>query len=58
MSLLSAKDTAKILGISYAQLLEMRKRGEGPRYTMVGCLIKYVPADVKEWIDENASTKK
>lgn len=57
MRLYSAKETAELLNISYYTLLAMRKRGEGPKATLVGCLIKYHPKHIKEYLDEQSAEK-
>jgi len=47
--MITEKQLAKILNVSVQTVRRMRKRGEGPAYTLVGTLIRYAITDVEKW---------
>jgi excisionase family DNA binding protein len=53
MELLTAKQTAKYLGISPRTLESMRLKGVGPTYVRVGRLVRYQKAAVEDWVHSN-----
>jgi predicted DNA-binding transcriptional regulator AlpA len=50
--ILSASQTAAILGLSEATLQKMRKDNAGPRWFRIGKHIRYLETDITAWIDE------
>jgi len=53
---LTAKQTAKYLGISEAVLRLWRAGGKGPRYFRAGeKLVRYRRADLDEWVEARLS---
>ncbi len=51
----SADDTSAFLGIPVGTLYQWRCRGEGPRSYRVGRWLRYDPAEVRQWLDEQAA---
>jgi predicted DNA-binding transcriptional regulator AlpA len=51
----SARDTAAYLGVPVGTLYQWRCRGEGPRSYRVGRWLRYDPAEVRQWLDEQAA---
>ncbi|PVG83549.1 excisionase [Nocardioides gansuensis] len=52
----SAQETADFLGIAVSTLYYWSYRGEGgPRLYRVGRNLRYDPADVQAWLDEQAA---
>lgn len=52
-TLISARGTAAILGVTTATLANYRWQGRGPRFIRVGRLIRYRLDDVERWINEH-----
>lgn len=50
-------EVAAYLGTSVAQLANMRYRGTGPKFCMLGRSIRYRWADVDAWLEENTRTQ-
>jgi predicted DNA-binding transcriptional regulator AlpA len=48
-------DTAAWLGVPVATLYQWRTRHLGPRAYRVGRYLRYDPADVRAWLDEQVS---
>jgi predicted DNA-binding transcriptional regulator AlpA len=48
-SLVSKRELARFLGISTSGLDKLIARGRVPSFVKVGRLLKWVPADVREW---------
>ncbi|NOD99586.1 helix-turn-helix domain-containing protein [Ruegeria sp. HKCCD6228] len=48
--LLTAKETAKLLGIAHETLSRWRAKGDGPRWKQEGRYIRYRRADVQAWL--------
>jgi len=54
--LITAGQTATLLGVRVTTLESWRLRGNGPRYRKIGRLVRYVEADVLAWIDAQTRT--
>ena len=52
-ALLSAKETARLLGLASQTPAKMRLQGSGPRYVKLGRRVFYDPADLSEWLEAN-----
>lgn len=48
-------DTSLFLGVPVGTLYQWRHRGQGPRAYRVGRHLRYDPADVRQWLDEQAA---
>ena len=54
MQVMNAKDTAKLLGITYSQLWRiMSGDGSKPPYVMVGVRKRFIRSEVEKWLLEN-----
>ncbi len=53
--LLAANQVARLLGIEVETLGSWRRKGYGPRWYRIGKKIKYVHADLKSWMSQQAS---
>jgi excisionase family DNA binding protein len=51
---LTERQVAEQLGLSVATLRAWRHRGKGPRFLRLGRSVRYLPADVDEFIRESA----
>jgi predicted DNA-binding transcriptional regulator AlpA len=51
--ILNQKEVAKLLGVSTRTLERHRVAGTGPRYTVLGKLVRYRQCDLVEYIDLN-----
>jgi predicted DNA-binding transcriptional regulator AlpA len=51
----SADDTAAFLRVPIGTLYQWRCRGQGPRSYRVGRWLRYDPAEVRQWLDEQAA---
>jgi len=49
--LLDTKQTAALLGVEVKTLSDWRIDNIGPTYTKVGHLVKYMVADLLDWLD-------
>lgn len=47
---------AAFLGISIKTMAPWRNRGRGPRFIKVGHLVRYRPADVRAYVEQQART--
>lgn len=54
MELLSAEETARILGVKPQTLAAWRLYKRGPRYTKMGRLVKYRRSDIEAFIERNS----
>ncbi len=50
-ALLDERDVARWIRVSVATLRYWRGEGRGPRYRKIGQLVRYAPADVREWLN-------
>ena len=50
--LLTIKEVAAILRVSWITLWRLRKRGEGPVSKRVGYQIRYRRADIDQWLKD------
>jgi predicted DNA-binding transcriptional regulator AlpA len=50
-TLLDERDVTRWIRVSVATLRYWRGEGKGPRYRKVGQLVRYVPADVQDWLN-------
>ena len=55
--LLSAGEVADLLQVPKATLYAWRYKGVGPVGYRVGRHVRYDPADVKAWLDDNRSAR-
>lgn len=54
MQLMNAKETAKLLGITYSQLWRiMGGDGAKPPYVMIGVKKRFIRSEVEKWLLEN-----
>lgn len=51
----SVNDTADFLGVPVGTLYQWRTRGQGPRAFRVGRHLRYDPADIRQWLNEQAA---
>jgi excisionase family DNA binding protein len=54
--LLTINEAADVLGISRSQVYLMLRRGELP-YTRVGERIRFVPAELREYLDQQKESQ-
>lgn len=54
MAALTASQVAELLGLSVATLRAWRHRGKGPRFLRFGRAVRYLPADLDEFIHASA----
>jgi predicted DNA-binding transcriptional regulator AlpA len=54
-SLWSIKDVSRYLGIPVATLYQWRVQGSGPRAFRCGRHLRYDPAEVRRWLDQQAA---
>jgi len=52
-NLLSVHGAAQVLGLAVSTLNKFRVYGTGPRFVKLGRSVRYRPADLDAWIDEN-----
>jgi predicted DNA-binding transcriptional regulator AlpA len=50
-ALLDEREVARWIRVSVATLRYWRGEGKGPRYRKIGQLVRYAPADVREWLN-------
>ena len=48
-SLLTTREAAEYAGVVYQHLANLRSQGQGPRYLKLGGVVRYRPADVRNW---------
>lgn len=53
--LLTPNEVANALQVPAATLPQWRYLGRGPRYVKIGRHVRYRPADVEHWIDEQTT---
>ena len=51
----SAEDVSAYHGVPVGTLYQWRYLGKGPRAARVGRWLRYRPADVRRWLDEQMS---
>jgi len=51
---LTERQVAELLGLSVATLRAWRHRGRGPRFLRLGRSVRYLPADVDEFVRASA----
>ena len=51
---LTEREVAELLGLSVATLRAWRHRGKGPRFLRLGRSVRYLPADVAEFVRASA----
>jgi excisionase family DNA binding protein len=51
---LTEREVAELLGLSVATLRAWRHRGKGPRFLRLGRSVRYLPADVDEFVRASA----
>lgn len=56
IKLITAGQTATLLGVRVSTLESWRLRGVGPRYRKLSRLVRYSEADVLAWIDAQTRT--
>lgn len=52
--LFTTERAAEILHVSPATLVSWRSRGKGPAYVKIGRLVRYQPAEIDRYLDEQA----
>lgn len=52
--LLSMRELADLVGVSYATVRQWRARGSGPRGIRVGRHVRFRPDDIDAWLERNA----
>lgn len=58
ITLIKPVQAAEALGVTVDWLAHLRQQNRGPRWLRVGRNVRYRPADVAAWLDENASDKR
>lgn len=53
--LLKERQVAKMLGISVFHLADMRKKGIGPPFSMLGKSPRYIREKVEQWLADGGS---
>ena len=51
---LTEREVAELLGLSVATLRAWRHRGKGPRFLRLGRSVRYLPADLDEFVRASA----
>ncbi len=51
---LTEREVAELLGLSVATLRAWRHRGKGPRFLRLGRSVRYLPADVDDFVRASA----
>ena len=51
---LTEREVAELLGLSVATLRAWRHRGKGPRFLRLGRSVRYLPADVADFVRASA----
>ena len=51
---LTEREVAELLGLSVATLSAWRHRGKGPRFLRLGRSVRYLPADVADFVRASA----
>ena len=51
--ILNQKEVAKLLGVSTRTLERHRVAGTGPRYTLLGKLVRYRQSDVADYVEHH-----
>lgn len=51
----TVQEASAWLGVPVNTLYGWRTRGEGPRAARLGRHLRYVPADVRAWVEQRAS---
>lgn len=54
VSLLTSKETARILRLSPQTLCNWRTAGRGPRFRKIGRRVVYAETDVNEWLSDQS----
>lgn len=49
----STKEAARMLGVSHRTLEDWRTRGTGPRFIMLGRLVRYRATDLERFVNRN-----
>lgn len=49
-NVLSTKEVSNLTGLHIETLLRMRKKNDGPKFFFIGRKVKYLKADLIEWI--------
>jgi predicted DNA-binding transcriptional regulator AlpA len=50
---LSAREAARLLGLSESTLAKLRLSGGGPVYSKLGSRVVYMPEDLESWVVKN-----
>jgi len=53
---LATKDAAEYLGLSVSWLNKSRMNGSGPTYLKLGGSVRYLPADLDDWMNGKRRT--
>jgi len=51
---LTEREVADLLGLSVATLRAWRHRGQGPRFLRLGRAVRYLPADLEDFVRASA----
>jgi len=51
---LTEREVSDLLGLSVATLRAWRHRGQGPRFLRLGRAVRYLPADLEEFVRASA----
>ena len=51
---LTEREVSDLLGLSVATLRAWRHRGQGPRFLRLGRAVRYLPADVEDFVRASA----
>ena len=53
IQLLTEREAAELLCVSFRTLQVWRSKGKGPAYIKLGRTVRYDPADLRRWIDQS-----
>lgn len=51
---LTEREVSELLGLSVATLRAWRHRGQGPRFLRLGRAVRYLPADLEDFVSASA----
>lgn len=51
---LTEREVSDLLGLSFATLRAWRHRGQGPRFLRLGRAVRYLPADLEDFVRASA----
>lgn len=55
--LLDTEAAARLIGATPSLLIKFRSTGDGPPFVKMGHLVRYRPADLREWVAANVRSR-